>query len=852
MFTFSFSTAFAATDTEMATALANAKAHAEKVVNDYFDAAMKEVVKDDLDYTVAKAADISAAWALIDAKAQVMDEIAEEYLAEANASPAFPNYNADAATYSYAVFGVAAGAYDEVTDVADLIKEVAGAEALKNMYEADRTEILSAFDKVDYTVYSATEKNAEGKTYLEVAEKVVADAKEAAAELAIYKAERYSESGFAGNLVAYALPALKDYVATYLEAQKYTGTSYETGLYTVKGVPTADKVEADKAADAAAVASIKARVAAAAAKYLMTDGASKTFAGNFQTVFNYVADEAHTYGDLVTALATVETVGVGSYNANDMKIFADYVAAVADMEAYATKYAAEKDATGAYVRDAEDVQDLVDEYTLAAYKYVITRTYTGTGTAPDASAYKTKIANLSVEGDAYALAFAKEQYKAALANDLEALELADNYYALEAGKVQANYEAGVAKIEAATTPAKAKAAYEAVNLTKNIKDADAVDALCTYSAGSAEDKAYDAVMAYVTYVNTGKNVLNADYILTGQDADVKDAIEAIYGEAGARTAAERKAVAVDAAAVAAKLATVGALNEAKAAAEAAIKALPTTITEADKEAVVAAYELADDYKDMFGATALTNQAKLDSALAALKTDMVKNFAIAVSKADKKDLDAMKALQAEFDAANELVEDGILAAPKFDDSVVAKAITDIRAAELAAVKKLINNLPINVTEADKAQVEAARAAYDAFVEAWTDYEAPYNAAAQVDNFRELALAEAALGLNDNTEERIIASVESLKIKASSTKGKGWIKVQWKVTGDTENVEGYQLYKSTKAQTGYKKCITTTKTSFKNTKNIEAGTRYYYKVRAFVTVDGVKYYSDWSNKANRVAK
>jgi len=99
---------------------------------------------------------------------------------------------------------------------------------------------------------------------------------------------------------------------------------------------------------------------------------------------------------------------------------------------------------------------------------------------------------------------------------------------------------------------------------------------------------------------------------------------------------------------------------------------------------------------------------------------------------------------------------------------------------------------------------------------------------------------------------IASVEGLKIKASSKAGKGWIKVQWKVTGNTDYVEGYQLYKSTKAQTGYKKCITTTKTSFKNTKNLKKGTRYFYKVRAFVTVDDVKYYSDWSNKANRYAK
>ena len=101
------------------------------------------------------------------------------------------------------------------------------------------------------------------------------------------------------------------------------------------------------------------------------------------------------------------------------------------------------------------------------------------------------------------------------------------------------------------------------------------------------------------------------------------------------------------------------------------------------------------------------------------------------------------------------------------------------------------------------------------------------------------------------EAKIAAVESLKLKASSTKGKGWIRVQWKVTGDAAAADGYQLYKSTKAQSGYKKCITTKKTSFKNTKNLKKGVRYFYKVRAYVVVEGTTYYSDWSNKANRVA-
>ena len=104
--------------------------------------------------------------------------------------------------------------------------------------------------------------------------------------------------------------------------------------------------------------------------------------------------------------------------------------------------------------------------------------------------------------------------------------------------------------------------------------------------------------------------------------------------------------------------------------------------------------------------------------------------------------------------------------------------------------------------------------------------------------------------------LIDSVESLKVvKNHSTAGKGWLKIMWSTKGDDSYVQGYEIYKSTKKNSGYKHAFATKNPEnkwYKNTAGLKKGTMYYYKVRAFVEVDGQKYYSDWSNKAYRKAK
>ena len=394
--------------------------------------------------------------------------------------------------------------------------------------------------------------------------------------------------------------------------------------------------------------------------------------------------------------------------------------------------------------------------------------------------------------------------------------------------------------------AEANDKYEEIATTKDHKDAWAASGKVGLAYAKAE---YDKeLLAYAQYF-VNKVDSSAYPAAVNSAAKVLDEVaypivyKAYTVDELADKVAEAKA-AID------NILTKDAIKAKKAEVEAAIKALPGTVALTDKDAITAAADALDDYNDIPGSqeNPVTNTGVLTAAekayekLAAKELDNAYKALNAKKDITVADKEAIEALRALYDAHDDFVSDynnGTNTATTTEAGVKAleKKLSD---AKVAAAKELMIKLPANPTAKDKAQVEAARAAYEALT---------LEEKAQVVNtlaYKNLIDAEEALGLN------VATSVKELKITARSSAKKGSITVKWTVKGDASAADGYQVWKSTKQSKGYKKAITTTKKSYKNTKGLKKGTRYYYKVRAYKVVDGKNVYSDWSNKAYRVAK
>lgn len=125
----------------------------------------------------------------------------------------------------------------------------------------------------------------------------------------------------------------------------------------------------------------------------------------------------------------------------------------------------------------------------------------------------------------------------------------------------------------------------------------------------------------------------------------------------------------------------------------------------------------------------------------------------------------------------------------------------------------------------------------------------------EHFSSYAIMEAAA-----IEESIAAqkaAVKELKLKLTSKlvkskKGKKQISLRWKNTS-TMQLDGVQIYRSTKKNSGYsKKVMLTSKSSRYTDTAVKQGKKYYYKARGYVTIDGERVYTAASTKAYRTVK
>lgn len=82
------------------------------------------------------------------------------------------------------------------------------------------------------------------------------------------------------------------------------------------------------------------------------------------------------------------------------------------------------------------------------------------------------------------------------------------------------------------------------------------------------------------------------------------------------------------------------------------------------------------------------------------------------------------------------------------------------------------------------------------------------------------------------------------KGSTT---GTIELQWKAS--SSKVNGYEVYRYDSGANRYDKVATVTGTSFKDT-GLVAGTKYAYKIRSYIKLNGKTYYSSYTEKTDGV--
>ena len=105
------------------------------------------------------------------------------------------------------------------------------------------------------------------------------------------------------------------------------------------------------------------------------------------------------------------------------------------------------------------------------------------------------------------------------------------------------------------------------------------------------------------------------------------------------------------------------------------------------------------------------------------------------------------------------------------------------------------------------------------------------------------------------KHIIRGVKNTEIELETTVNKdGNIVIKWKKSKGYR-VDGFEILRAVKKNGKYSKIYTTKSgkaSRIVNAKNLKDGKRYYYKVRGVRTIDGKKYYTEWSDIESKKVK
>lgn len=585
-----------------------------------------------------------------------------------------------------------------------------------------------------------------------------------------------------------------------------------------KKVPTIKDLEAGAITDEAKEAALKAIVDSKAAAYISANTATasdaKKLAAAFKEVmYSRIENEAL---DSFTTTALGDKIPEVDDSQDFNKIKGYYTA----LETEAATLKVTVDATGALLYDATIIDKNLADGKVELYK-----------TGSTATTYDLK---KDAKVSEQSLDWQKEVKIAALKKEMKAKLFAvngdANYYALEQTKVEAKYQAVIDKINAATTKDQLNALPNTVSVT-GISDKAAVTTSIKALTQFATNKA--KLVKYVDLLNGDTKPWEAGY----RTIMSEDVMADFYATNNARTNAEVAALYDAAKAECDKLPTKGEIAAAKKAVEDTINALPSYITLDNKEAVEAAFKAVTELDDNYG-VAPSNAAKLTNAVQQLKNAVtakldadVKALPAKPTAADKATVDALLA-EIEAYETSDMYKAGSTYATYAKKADVEKVAEKVRAAALNDVITAIANLPADATEA---QVEAAKALYDAFVKDYTDAEEPYKAAAMVTNYDKLAYLEAKIKeANKFTNDDAKAYVQDLAIAVRTAKSGKKVKVT--VNADVQKLVDngytvtYKFYKSTKKGSGYKNTVNKTTNTYTNTNPVKG--KNYYKVKLVV--------------------